>query len=72
MSPVTLVVGKAHLRMNLSVGTAPKIVPNIAVLKKDMKMDEDLTGLFSPVEPLFLHARNSKCYISVVRYCRHI
>ncbi|KAA0725541.1 hypothetical protein E1301_Tti010297 [Triplophysa tibetana] len=45
MSPVTLVVGKAHLRTNLSVGTAPKIVPNIAVLKKDMKMDEDLTGI---------------------------
>ncbi|XP_056627763.1 proliferation marker protein Ki-67 isoform X2 [Triplophysa dalaica] len=45
MSPVTLVVGRAHLRTNLSVGTAPKIVPNIAVLKKDMKMDEDLTGI---------------------------
>ncbi|XP_057214992.1 proliferation marker protein Ki-67 isoform X2 [Triplophysa rosa] len=45
MSPVTLVVGKAYLRTNQSVGTAPKIVSNIAVLKKDMKMDEDLTGI---------------------------
>lgn len=47
MSPATIVVGKAHLRTNLSVGAAPIIVHNMAVLKKDMKMDEDLTGLFS-------------------------
>lgn len=54
MSPVTIVVGKAHLRTNQSVGAAPKIVPNMAVLRKDMKMDEDLTGLFITVEPLCL------------------
>ncbi|XP_016336580.1 antigen KI-67-like isoform X2 [Sinocyclocheilus anshuiensis] len=44
-SPVTIVVGKAHMRTNQSVGAAPKIVPNIALFKKDMKMDEDLTGV---------------------------
>ncbi|XP_042623226.1 proliferation marker protein Ki-67-like isoform X2 [Cyprinus carpio] len=44
-SPVTIVVGKAHMRTNPSVGAAPKIVPNIALFKKDMKMDEDLTGV---------------------------
>ncbi|XP_058649526.1 proliferation marker protein Ki-67 isoform X2 [Onychostoma macrolepis] len=44
-SPVTIVVGKAHMRMNQSVGAAPKIVPNMALFKKDMKMDEDLTGV---------------------------
>ncbi|KAI2658705.1 Proliferation marker protein Ki-67 [Labeo rohita] len=44
-SPVTIVVGKAHMRTNQSVGAAPKIVQNIALFKKDMKMDEDLTGV---------------------------
>uniref|UniRef100_A0A672N453 Antigen KI-67-like n=2 Tax=Sinocyclocheilus grahami TaxID=75366 RepID=A0A672N453_SINGR len=44
-SPVTIVVGRAHMRINQSVGAAPKIVPNIALFKKDMKMDEDLTGV---------------------------
>ncbi|XP_043109853.1 proliferation marker protein Ki-67 isoform X2 [Puntigrus tetrazona] len=44
-SPITVVVGKAQLRTNQSVGAAPKIVPNIALFKKDMKMDEDLTGV---------------------------
>lgn len=46
-SPVTIVVGKAHMRTNQSIGAAPKIVPNIALFKKDMKMDEDLTGLLN-------------------------
>ncbi|XP_052427054.1 proliferation marker protein Ki-67 isoform X1 [Carassius gibelio] len=44
-SPLTIVVGKAHMKTNQSVGAAPKIVPNIALFKKDMKMDEDLTGV---------------------------
>ncbi|XP_048026875.1 proliferation marker protein Ki-67 isoform X2 [Megalobrama amblycephala] len=44
-SPVTIVVGKAHMRTNQSCGAAPKIVPNIALFKKDMKMDEDFTGV---------------------------
>lgn len=49
-SPVTIVVGKAHMRTNQSVGAAPKIVPNIALFKKDIKMDEDLTGMFNVEE----------------------
>ncbi|KAG1957994.1 proliferation marker protein Ki-67 [Pimephales promelas] len=44
-SPVTIVVGKAHVRTNQSIGAAPKIVTNIALFKKDMKMDEDFTGV---------------------------
>ncbi|XP_077062221.1 uncharacterized protein LOC143714729 [Siphateles boraxobius] len=44
-SPVTIVVGKAHVRPNQSFGAAPKIVTNIALFKKDMKMDEDFTGV---------------------------
>ncbi|XP_073722773.1 proliferation marker protein Ki-67 [Misgurnus anguillicaudatus] len=55
-SPVTIVVGKAHLRTNQSVGAAPKIVPNLALFKKDMKMDEDLTGVAdifkTPAKPM--------------------
>lgn len=55
-SPVTIVVGKAHLRTNQSVGTAPKIVSNLALFKKDMKMDEDLTGVAdifkTPAKPM--------------------
>ncbi|KAM8836024.1 proliferation marker protein Ki-67 [Spinachia spinachia] len=45
-SPVTIVVGRAH-RQNVvpPPGAAPKVVPNIALLKKNMKMDEDLTGI---------------------------
>ncbi len=38
------------MRTNQSVGAAPKVVPNIALFKKDMKMDEDLTGLFNVEE----------------------
>ncbi|CAM4707593.1 unnamed protein product [Leuciscus chuanchicus] len=44
-SPVTIVVGKAHVRTNQSFGAAPKIVTNMALFKKDMKMDEDFTGV---------------------------
>lgn len=56
MSPATIVVGKAHLRTNQSAGAVPKIVPNMAVLKKDMKMDEDLTG----IADIFKTPANSK------------
>ncbi|XP_059386543.1 proliferation marker protein Ki-67-like [Carassius carassius] len=55
-SPVTIVVGKAHMRTNQYVGAAPKIVPNIALFKKDMKMDEDLTG----VEEIFKTPANTR------------
>ncbi|KAI4887627.1 hypothetical protein NFI96_016631, partial [Prochilodus magdalenae] len=44
-SPATIVVGKACLRAAQAVGAAPKIVTNVALFKKDMKMDEDLSGI---------------------------
>ncbi|XP_049320688.1 proliferation marker protein Ki-67 isoform X5 [Astyanax mexicanus] len=44
-SPATIVVGKAYVRAAQRVGAAPKVVHNIALFKKDMKMDEDLTGV---------------------------
>uniref|UniRef100_A0A4W5R484 Marker of proliferation Ki-67 n=1 Tax=Hucho hucho TaxID=62062 RepID=A0A4W5R484_9TELE len=45
-SPVTIVVGKAHkLKVGQPCGTAPKLVHNIALLKKNMAMDEDLSGV---------------------------
>lgn len=44
-SPATIVVGRAHKqKVVYAAGAAPKLVLNTAVLKKDMKMDEDLTG----------------------------
>lgn len=40
-SPVTIVVGRAHRqKVPPPAAAAPKLVPNIALLK----MDEDLTG----------------------------
>ncbi|XP_059180607.1 proliferation marker protein Ki-67 [Centropristis striata] len=45
-SPVTIVVGRAHRQKVVHpTGAAPRLVTNTAVLKKDMKMDEDLTGI---------------------------
>ncbi|XP_029312499.1 proliferation marker protein Ki-67 isoform X2 [Cottoperca gobio] len=44
-SPVTIVVGRAHKRLVQPTGAAPTLVPNIALLKKNMNMDEDLTGI---------------------------
>ncbi|XP_072523960.1 proliferation marker protein Ki-67 [Salminus brasiliensis] len=44
-SPATIVVGKAYVRAAQRVGAAPKVVHNVALFKKDMKMDEDLTGI---------------------------
>uniref|UniRef100_A0A4W5Q1D0 Marker of proliferation Ki-67 n=1 Tax=Hucho hucho TaxID=62062 RepID=A0A4W5Q1D0_9TELE len=45
-SPVTIVVGKAHrLKAIQPSGAAPKLVHNIALLKKNMRMDEDLSGI---------------------------
>lgn len=52
-SPVTIVVGKAHVRTYQSFGAAPKIVTNKALFKKDMEMDEDFTGLFSIEENVY-------------------
>ncbi|XP_054455446.1 proliferation marker protein Ki-67 [Anoplopoma fimbria] len=45
-SPVTIVVGRAHKQTGLHpTGAAPKLVTNIALFKKNMEMDEDLTGI---------------------------
>ncbi|XP_034715797.1 proliferation marker protein Ki-67 isoform X2 [Etheostoma cragini] len=45
-SPVTIVVGRAHKQKVIyPTGAAPRLVTNIALLKKNMKMDEDLSGI---------------------------
>lgn len=57
-SPVTIVVGRAHQRRVVHpTGAAPKLVTNIVLLKKNMKMDEDLTGNY----PLFIPTNGSTC-----------
>lgn len=41
----SIVVGKAHkMKVSQQCGTAPKLVHNISLLKKNMTMDEDLSG----------------------------
>lgn len=45
-SPATIVVGRAHKQKVVHpTGAAPRVVTNTALLKKNMKMDEDLTGI---------------------------
>ncbi|KAF7661158.1 hypothetical protein LDENG_00267370 [Lucifuga dentata] len=45
-SPVTIVVGRAHKqKVVYPTGAAPRLVTNAAFFKKNMKMDEDLTGI---------------------------
>ncbi|KAM9716947.1 proliferation marker protein Ki-67 isoform 2-T2 [Menidia menidia] len=45
-SPATIVVGRAHKRtVACPVGAAPRVVANTALFKKNMKMDEDLSGI---------------------------
>lgn len=44
-SPATIVVGKAHTKVAQTAGCAPKIVHNIALLRKNMKINEDLSGI---------------------------
>ncbi|KAJ8365507.1 hypothetical protein SKAU_G00143380 [Synaphobranchus kaupii] len=44
-SPATIVVGKAHTKVAQTTGCAPKIVHNIALLRKNMKINEDLSGI---------------------------
>ncbi|XP_060719239.1 proliferation marker protein Ki-67 isoform X3 [Tachysurus vachellii] len=55
-SPASIVVGKAYLRSTKLVGAAPKVVCNVALFKKDLKMDEDLTG----VSDIFKTPANSR------------
>lgn len=46
-SPAAILLGRAHSRKIVQpTGAAPRLVTNAAVLKKDMKMDEDLTGKY--------------------------
>lgn len=57
-SPATIVVGRAHRQKVVHpTGAAPRLVINMAVLKKDMKMDEDLTGKY-----LFCIQTNAKSH----------
>ncbi|XP_045925064.1 proliferation marker protein Ki-67 isoform X1 [Micropterus dolomieu] len=45
-SPVTIVLSRAHYQKFVNpTGAAPRLVANTALLKKNMKMDEDLTGV---------------------------
>ncbi|XP_060795319.1 proliferation marker protein Ki-67 isoform X2 [Neoarius graeffei] len=55
-SPASIVVGKAYLRSTQLLGAAPKVVCNSALLERDMKMDEDLTG----VSDIFKTPANSR------------
>ncbi|XP_056285501.1 proliferation marker protein Ki-67 isoform X2 [Pseudoliparis swirei] len=51
-SPVTIVVGRAHKQTVVHpTSAAPKLVNNIALLQKHMKMDEDLTGISEMLKP---------------------
>lgn len=44
---MTIVVGRAHRqKVPCPTGAAPRWISNVGVLKKDMKMDEDLTGKY--------------------------
>uniref|UniRef100_A0A3P9ICG3 Marker of proliferation Ki-67 n=1 Tax=Oryzias latipes TaxID=8090 RepID=A0A3P9ICG3_ORYLA len=43
-SPATIVVGRAH-KKHVVVGAAPRVVTNTVLIKKQMKTDEDLTGI---------------------------
>ncbi|CAL9698925.1 unnamed protein product [Knipowitschia caucasica] len=54
-SPATIVVGRAH-RLVHPTGAPPKIVTNTAVLRKNLKMDEDLTG----ISDMFQTPKNEK------------
>lgn len=46
-SPVTIVVGRTRQQhISCPTGAAPRWISNVGVLKKDMKMDEDLTGKY--------------------------
>lgn len=57
-SPATIVVGRAHRQKIVHpTGAAPRLVTNLAVLKKDMKMNEDLTGKY-----LFCIQTNANSY----------
>ncbi|XP_068162372.1 proliferation marker protein Ki-67 isoform X2 [Antennarius striatus] len=61
-SPLTIVVGKAHQKKVVhSTGAVPRLVTNTAFLKKNMKMDVDLT-----VSEMFKTPVNEKKRRSVI------
>lgn len=63
-SPATIVVGRAHKRTVVpSTGAAPRVVANIALSKKNMKMDEDLTGI-SEMFKTPMRERKSESFIT--------
>lgn len=64
-SPVTIVVGRAHKRTDSHPpGAAPRVVTNTALLKKDLKMDENLSGSNS----FSIKTNGSLCYIYVFSF----
>lgn len=63
-SPASIVVGKAYLRSAQLVGAAPKVVCNVALFKKDMKMDEDFTGVL--IDLLFYSIKWSLCLYTFI------
>ncbi|XP_058882183.1 proliferation marker protein Ki-67-like isoform X2 [Acipenser ruthenus] len=44
-SPVTIVVGRAHARAVKPAGQVPKLVRNVALMKRSMEMNESFTGI---------------------------
>lgn len=63
-SPATIVVGRAHKQKVVHpTGAAPRVVTNTAVFKKNMKMDEDLTGI-SEMFKTPVNARKRKSVIN--------
>ncbi|XP_041830444.1 proliferation marker protein Ki-67 isoform X2 [Melanotaenia boesemani] len=63
-SPATIVVGRAHKRTVLHpAGAVPRVVTNTALCKKNMKMDEDLTGI-SEMFKTPVHERRRKSLIT--------
>ncbi|CAJ1080802.1 proliferation marker protein Ki-67 isoform X2 [Xyrichtys novacula] len=63
-SPVTIVVSRAQAQKLVQPsGAAPRLVTNIAVLKKNLKMDEDLSGV-SEMFKTPAHERKTRSLIS--------
>ncbi|XP_066548919.1 proliferation marker protein Ki-67 isoform X2 [Amia ocellicauda] len=44
-SPATIVIGRAHSKAVLPAGRAPRLVHNVAVLRKNLEINENLTGI---------------------------
>lgn len=60
-SPAAILLGRAHSKKIVQpTGAAPRLITNTAVLKKDMKMDEDLTGKW-PFISLCTKTNDKRC-----------